>query len=89
MQGKNIDSDSFLISINDIKDKYFDGEPLSQEEHLAMQNYDRFRLLYLNASEDESDFDQRYFQLQVMANLHPYTEFLDIEMPPDNVENQT
>lgn len=79
MQGKDIESESFLISINDIKDKYFDGVSLTKEEHIAMQNFDRYRLQYLNASENEEDFDQRYFQLQVMANLHHYTEFLDLD----------
>lgn len=76
---EDIETGSFLISINDIKDKYFDGIPLEQEELLAMQNYDKYRLEYLNASKDEADFDQRYFQLTVMANLHPYTDFLDSE----------
>lgn len=76
-EGKDIDSESFLISINDIKDKYFEGEPLTKDEHQAMQNFDKYRLEHLNASKDEADFDQRYFQLQVMANLHSYTEFLD------------
>ena len=47
-----------------------------------MKNFDKYRLEYLNGSQDEADFDNRYFQLQVMANLHPYTEFLDIELPP-------
>lgn len=82
----DIDSDSLLISINDIKDKYFEGEELSVEETLAMKNYDKYRLEYLNGSQDEADFDNRYFQLQVMANLHPYTEFLDIELPPQTEE---
>lgn len=79
----DIDSDSLLVSINDIKDKYFDGEELSEEETLAMKNYDKYRLEYLNGSQNEEDFDQRYFQLQVMANLHSYKEFLDIELPPE------
>jgi hypothetical protein len=82
-QKSNIDTNTFLISINDIKDKYFDGEKLTDEETLAMQNYDKYRLEYLNASENEADFDKRYFQLQVMANLHPYTEFIDTELTPE------
>lgn len=86
MHEKDIDSESFLISINDIKDKYFDGEPLTQDEHMAMQNFDRYRLQYLNASENEADFDQRYFQLQVMANLHNYEEFLDLDLPDSDEE---
>ena len=52
---------------------------MDKEELLAMQNYDKFRLAFLNASKNEADFDQRYFQLQVMANLHQYTDFLDYD----------
>ena len=66
-----------LISINDIRDKYFGNEELNQEEVLALANYDKFRLEYLNGSENEKDFDERYFRLLVMANLYSYKDFLD------------
>lgn len=71
------DSMYLLVSINDIRDKYFNGDKMSEEEARALENYDKFRLAHLNASEDEKDFDKRYFQLQVMANLYSYTDFLD------------
>lgn len=83
-ENNNIDTSAFLISINDIRDKYFDGDSLSEDEATAMGNYDKYRLQYLNGSEDEADFDQRYFQLQVMANLHPYTDFIHFEQIPDS-----
>jgi hypothetical protein len=82
-QDVDINTESFLISINDIKDRYFDGVELSADELTAMQNFDKYRLEHLNGSQNEEDFDKRYFQLQVMANLHPYTEFLDVELPPE------
>ncbi|UKN00755.1 hypothetical protein K6119_13545 [Paracrocinitomix mangrovi] len=78
----HIDTDAFLISINDIRDKYFEGEKLPQDELVAMHNYDKFRLEYLNASDGEVDFERRYFRLQVMANLYPYTDFLDFDKIP-------
>lgn len=83
-QHNNIDTSAFLISINDIRDKYFDGESLLEDEKTAMANYDKYRLEHLNGSEDEADFDHRYFQLQVMANLHPYTDFIHFEQIPDS-----
>ncbi|MCB9224526.1 MAG: hypothetical protein R2780_09730 [Crocinitomicaceae bacterium] len=75
----DIDSIYLLVSINDIRDKYFEGVNLDQEEALALENYDKFRLSHLNGSKDEKDFDQRYFQLQVMANLYSFRDFLDYE----------
>jgi hypothetical protein len=76
---EDIDSAYLLVSINDIRDKYFNGDQLDNEELLAMQNYDKFRLAHLNGSKDEKDFDHRYFQLQVMANLYSYRDFLDYD----------
>ncbi|MBD3638283.1 MAG: hypothetical protein HUJ25_13100 [Crocinitomicaceae bacterium] len=87
-ENSDIDTSEFLISINDIKDKYFDGEKLEEDELIAMQNYDKFRLEYLNSSKDEKDFDERYFQLTVMANLHPYTDFLDREELADELSDE-
>jgi len=64
------------ISINDLRDKEFSGEKLSAEEKQALVNYDRFRLNVLNAQTDDESFHKRYQELQVMANLDDYKEFL-------------
>lgn len=64
------------ISINDLRDKEFNGEFLSKEEKQALANYDRFRLNVLNAQTDDESFHKRYQELQVMANLDDYKEFL-------------
>ncbi len=63
-------------SINDIREKEFKGEPLPAEEKQALINFDRFRLDVLNAQTDDMAFHKRYQELQVMANLGDYTEFL-------------
>lgn len=63
-------------SINDIREKEFNGEPLTQKEKQALVNFDRFRLDVLNAQTDDMAFHKRYQELQVMANLGDYTEFL-------------
>ncbi|MGV6860744.1 MAG: hypothetical protein ACWA41_03180 [Putridiphycobacter sp.] len=67
----------FPISINDLRDKYYDGEQLTEDQLLAIQNFDKYRIDYLNASEDEEEFDKRYLELQAKANLADYKEFLD------------
>ena len=69
---------SFTISINDLKDKYYDGIQLTSEEFKALQNYDTYRLRYLNEAASEKEFDERYMELQAKANLAPYDEFLDL-----------
>jgi hypothetical protein len=63
-------------SINDLRDKEFSGEPLSLKEKQALVNFDRFRIDVLNAQTDDLAFHKRYQELQVMANLGDYTEFL-------------
>ncbi len=64
------------ISINDLRDKEFNGEPLSTKEKQALFNFDRFRLNVLNAQTDDTSFHKRYQELQVMANLDDFQEFL-------------
>lgn len=64
------------ISINDLRDKEFNGEPLSTKEKQALINFDRFRLNVLNAQTDDASFNKRYQELQVMANLDDFQEFL-------------
>jgi hypothetical protein len=66
------------VSINDIRDKYFDDLPLSQEEDLALKNFDKYRMEYLNSAPNEEVFEKRYLELQAKANLSSYTEFLDL-----------
>jgi hypothetical protein len=66
----------FPTSINDLRDKYYDGKDLSNEELLAIQNFDKFRLEYLNSSANEDEFDKRYLELQAKANLAPYSDFI-------------
>jgi hypothetical protein len=63
-------------SINDIRDKEFAGVPLTQREKQALANFDKYRLAELNNIKDDMSFHKRYRELQVMANLGDFTEFL-------------
>jgi hypothetical protein len=63
-------------SINDLRDKEFSGVKLTQEERLALANFDRYRIQVLNAQTEEEKFHYHYRQLQVIANLSDWHEFL-------------
>jgi hypothetical protein len=67
------------VSINDLRDKEFSGEYLNGEERLALYNFDRFRIEELNAQPNDAAFHERYRQLQVMANLADWRDFLNID----------
>lgn len=66
------------ISINDLRERDFNGESLNEEERTALQNFDRFRIELLNAQPDDMSFHEQYRQLQVMANLADWHDFLDL-----------
>lgn len=66
-------------SINDLRDKEFSGIKLSTEERTALSNFDRYRIHVLNAQQDEEKFHYQYRQLQVIANLSDWREFLKEE----------
>lgn len=63
-------------SINDLREMEFNNEQLTVKEKQALMNFDRFRINELNAQEDDMSFHKRYRELQVMANLHDFQEFL-------------
>jgi len=64
------------VSINDLRDKEFSGIKLSSEERRALHNFDRYRIQILNSQHDEDKFHHQYRQLQVIANLSDWKEFL-------------
>ncbi len=68
-----------LISINDLRDREYAGQELSTEEKTALQNFDNYRLAQLSEQKSERDFHNKYIQLQAMANLSHYKEFLKEE----------
>jgi hypothetical protein len=71
--------DGDAITINDLRDKEFRNERLTEEEAMALLNFDRFRLSELNKLTTDLDFNARYCQLQILANIAGYKEFLKEE----------
>lgn len=75
------------VSINDLRDRELSGELLTLKEKQALANFDRYRIAELKKQPDDASFHERYRQLQVMANLGDYEEFLNdkySQVPPGN-----
>lgn len=70
------------ISINDLRERDLNGKQLAEDQRNALRNYDRYRLSELNCQPNEDDFHACFVQLQAMANLSPYQEFLKDEYLP-------
>lgn len=68
-----------FLSINDLRELDYSNDTLTNNEKIAIKNYDKFRIEELNKQVSEQKFYARYMQLQVMANLSPYEEFLKEE----------
>jgi hypothetical protein len=72
------------VSINDLAEREFSGKSLSKNEKAALGNFERYRLAKLNEVNDDMAFHELYRQLQVLANLADYKEFLKDEyIQPD------
>ncbi len=65
-----------VVSINDLRDKEFSGIKLNSKERAALSNFDKYRIQVLNSQTDEEKFHYQYRQLQVIANLSDWQEFL-------------
>lgn len=67
------------VSINDLRDEINNGKRISEEELRALQNFELYRDRELSGDLDDQAFNNKYIQLQVMANLSPFQEFLKDE----------
>ncbi|HET7818428.1 MAG TPA: hypothetical protein VFL70_03915 [Bacteroidia bacterium] len=67
------------ITINELRDKESRNENLSEEESQALLNFEKFRLTELNKTTTDFDFNARYCQLEILANVAAYKEFLKEE----------
>ena len=67
------------VCINDLRDKEFRNEKMTDEEMQALINFDRFCLTELNKVKGDLNFNARYCELQIMANLADHKEFLKEE----------
>ena len=66
-------------SISDIIENDLNGLPITGEERTALSNFQNYRLSVLKKEEDMKNFGKKYRQLQVIANLSEFSEFLKEE----------
>jgi len=74
-----LDTKILPVSINDLRDKYFDGVPLSEEEEVALRNFDQYRIERLNAAKSDAEFKLCYLKIQAMGNLSSFRYFLNLD----------
>ncbi len=65
-----------ITTINDLRDMEFNNLPLTPQQRLALKNFDRYRINQLRKQRTDASFNNKYLQLQAVANLMPYDEFL-------------
>ena len=65
------------VSVNDLLDRLYDGVELSLEQRKAIQNYEKYRVRFLNSATNDLEFRERYEELQIKANVSPFQEFLE------------
>jgi len=68
-----------FVSINDLRELEYQDVDLTPSQRLALKNFDRYRISELNKQTSEQQFHNKYMQLQVMANLSSFEEFLKEE----------
>ena len=66
-----------VVTINDLRDKEFNNNRLNDDEAMALNNFDHYRIEVLGKQESEDSFHSKYIELQAQANLTPYTEYLN------------
>ncbi len=68
-----------ITTIQNLCEKEALNEELTEEEELAIVNFDRFRLSVLNKIKNDSEFSIRYSELKLLSNQADYKEFLKEE----------
>lgn len=66
-------------TINDLRDKELHNESLTEGESQAILNFEKFRLSELNRTKNDFDFNACFCELQAIASLVDYKEFLKEE----------
>jgi Ni/Co efflux regulator RcnB len=65
-----------VYTINDLRSKLHNGETLSADERKALANFDKYKIAELNKQPNDTAFHKRFKELQIVANLGNYEEFL-------------
>ncbi|MBL4652411.1 MAG: hypothetical protein JKY53_06030 [Flavobacteriales bacterium] len=64
------------VSINDLREKLDNGMELTPKELTSIKNFERYQIDVLTKEMSDDEFNKKYQQLQVLANLGSFEEFL-------------
>lgn len=64
------------ITISDLKEMYYDGEPLNEKMVNAIQNFDKLKLDKLSTNTSDFEFQKLYLDFQILENTKDYNLFL-------------
>ncbi|MBL4624417.1 MAG: hypothetical protein JKY42_04670 [Flavobacteriales bacterium] len=64
------------ISINDLREKLDNGIELTTGELASIKNFEHYQISVLTKEMSDDEFNKKYQQLQVLANLGSFEEFL-------------
>lgn len=79
LQSKLKSAQGLPESINDLKESEFSGNGLSEDRQRAMKNFDLWRVSVLNKTTSEEEFHKKFTEIQALANLSDWREFLKEE----------
>lgn len=68
--------DHEVVTINDLKDRIYDNIEISEEEAIAVKNFDKYRLNKLNNAVSKTEFNALYVLIRSEANILNFKEFL-------------
>lgn len=67
---------SNVTSINDLIVREMEGENLSCNQFMAVQNYYQLKISYLGEAVNSTLFNEKSFVTRLAANFIPYKEFI-------------
>ena len=67
------------MTINDLREIEESGKDMSPQQRLALKNFDRYKFKVLSKIKEEEKFHFEFQQIQNMAKLRNYEDFLKEE----------
>ncbi|MFK8044371.1 MAG: hypothetical protein AB8B72_02670 [Crocinitomicaceae bacterium] len=69
-------SSTDVITINDLRDYYFENKPITGDQISALKAFDKYKVNKLREYEDDFAFQKQYLDIQIIENTVDYREFL-------------
>ncbi len=65
-----------LVTINTLKQRRIQGNPLSEGELTALTNFEHYSTQMLENAENEAEYEKKFREITSLSNLTNYEEFL-------------